>query len=99
MFNALITGVFGVVESLAGSIMVAPITLITALFPNLTYAINQVIDYFTTILQFVPLALDFLMVPREAVVFLFDYYIIKYSIYLIVRAIKLILAIYNKLKP
>lgn len=99
MFDALITGVFGVVESLAGSIMVAPLTLITALFPDLTNAINQVIDYMTTILQFVPLAMDFLMIPRQAIVFLFDYYIIKYSIYLITRAIKLVLTIYNKLKP
>lgn len=98
MFNSLLIGVFGVVESLAGSIMVAPITLITALFPDITNAINQVIDYLTTILQFVPLAMDFLMIPRQAVVFLFDYYIIKYSIYLITRAVKLILAVWNKLK-
>lgn len=99
MFNALITGIFGIVESLAGSIMAAPISLITALFPDLTNAINQVIDYMTTILQFVPLALDFLMVPRQAIIFLFDYYIIKYAIYLIVRVVKLVLTIYNKLKP
>lgn len=99
MFEALISGVFNVVSSLAGSIMVAPITLITALFPNLTTAINNAVDYLTTILQFVPLALDFLMIPRQAIVFLFDYYVIKYAIYLITRGLKLILAFYNKLKP
>ena len=97
MINSLIIGVFGIVESLCGSIMVAPITLITAFFPDITNAINYVIDYLTTCLQYVPLCLDLLMIPRTAVVFLFDYYIIKYSIYLRTRAIKLIISLWNKI--
>lgn len=47
---------------------------------------------------YIPLALEFFMIPREAIVFLFDYYIIKYTIYISVRAVKSALVIYNKLK-
>lgn len=99
MVGSFFNEIFNIITQLASSIMIAPITLITSLFPDLTNALNYVIQYLTTILQFVPLALDFLMIPRQAVVFLFDYYIIKYSIYLIIRIIKLVITIYNKLKP
>lgn len=62
-------------------------------------AITNVLSYFTNMLTYVPLCLDFLMIPRQAIIFLFDYYVIKYTIYLTIRAIKCALAIYNKLKP
>ena len=70
LFQNFFIGMFQVITNMAGSIMVAPITLITALFPDLNVALEQVIEYFTDILMYVPLALDLLMIPRTAIVFL-----------------------------
>lgn len=99
MVNAIIKGIFSLITMIASIVLSPIVAVITALFPDLSTALSNVLLYFTTILQFVPLCLDFLMIPREAIVFLFDYYVIKYSIYLSIRAIKCALLIYNKLKP
>ena len=99
MINAIIKGIFSLITMIAGLVLSPIIAVITALFPDLSTAISNVLDYFTTMLQFVPLCLDFLMVPRQAITFLFDYYIIKYTVYISIRAIKAAFAIYNKLKP
>lgn len=98
MINAIIKGLFALI-SLIASIVLSPIvSIITALFPDLATAIANVTSYFTTIVQYIPLCLDFFMIPREAVIFLFDYYVIKYTIYISVRAIKACIAVYNKIK-
>lgn len=47
---------------------------------------------------YIPLCLEFLMIPREAITFLFDYYVIKYTIYISIRAVKCAVVVYNKLK-
>lgn len=98
MINAIIKGIFFLITTIASAILSPVIGVISALFPDLGVAITNVTLYFTTMLRFVPLALNFLMIPREAVTFLFDYYIIKYTIYLSVRAVKGALVVYNKLK-
>ena len=98
MINAIIKGIFSLIMMLANLVLSPIISLITALFPDLGTAITNVVAYFTSMLQFVPLCLDFLMVPRQAITFLFDYYVIKYTIYLTVRSIRACLVIYNKLK-
>lgn len=98
MIDAIIKGVFFIITKLASVIMYPIIAIITALFPSLGDILNNAILYFNTIFQFVPLCLELLMIPRTAIILLFDYYIIKYTIYISVRAVKAALVIYNKLK-
>lgn len=98
MINAIIKGIFALISMIASVILSPIVSIITTLFPDLSVAISNVLSYFTTAVQFIPLCLDFLMIPRQAVVFLFDYYVIKYTIYISIRAIKACLAVYNKLK-
>lgn len=99
MINALFTGLLTICHNLAGSIMVAPLNTITAFFPSLNDYISTFTTYINYCVSCVPLVLDLLLIPRAAVVFLFDYYIAKYSIFLVSRGIKLILNIYHKLAP
>lgn len=98
MINAIIKGLFALITKIASLVLSPIIAVITALFPSLGTALANVIIYFITMVRFIPLCLTFLMIPREAIIFLFDYYIIKYTIYLSVRAVKSALVIYNKLK-
>lgn len=98
MINAIVKGLFYVISMIASAIMSPIVSIITGLFPELGTAITNVTQYFTTIVTFIPLCLEFSMIPRTAIVFLFDYYLIKYSIYLGVSAVKAIIVIYNKLK-
>lgn len=43
--------------------------------------------------------LDLLFVPHTLLVFLMNYFVIKYTIYLSVRSFKACVTLYNKLKP
>lgn len=98
MINAIIKGLFSIITKIASVILSPIVAIITGLFPSLGTAITNVLAYFVIMFQFIPLALQFLMIPREAVIFLFDYYVIKYTIYISVRAVKSALVVYNKLK-
>lgn len=98
MINAIIKGIFSLITKIASMILSPIIAVITALFPSLGIALTNVIAYFVLMFRFIPLALTFMMIPREAMIFLFDYYIIKYTIYISVRAVKSAIVVYNKLK-
>lgn len=98
MINAIIKGLFSIITKIANVILSPIIAVITALFPDLGVAITNVMSYMVLMVTYIPLALDFMMIPRDAIVFLFDYYVIKYTIYLSVRAVKSAITVYNKLK-
>lgn len=98
MVNAIVKGLFYVISMIASAIMSPIVSIITSLFPDLQTAITNVTQYFNTIVTFIPLCLELSMIPRTAIVFLFDYYLIKYAIYLGVASVKAIITIYNKLK-
>lgn len=97
MFNFILDGLLkgsnvlsGVFNQIADSIL--------AMIPSLQDNISYVVTFLNTILKFVPLCLDFLMIPRACLVALFDYYLLKYGIYLFIRGFKFALNVYNKIK-
>lgn len=98
MLQILINFVFKIITSLANSIVTPFLAAITALFPDLGVAFQHVLEYVTTALTYVPFLIDFMLIPRAAIVLLFDYYVIKYSIHLLKVSINFSINIYNKLK-
>lgn len=103
MFKILVKFLFTVITKLF-SIILAPIVLtITALFPDLSTILTNVLNFFN---NYVFLYLGFLVkllenltfLPHTLIVFLFDYYMIKYTIYLTVLAVRFGINVYNKLK-
>ena len=98
MVNAIIKGLFYVITSICGLILSPIISVISNAFPSLGNALINVTAYFTQFLTYVPLCLSLLGISREPIIFLFDYYIIKYYFYIAVRGVRAIVKLYNKLK-
>lgn len=98
MINAIINGIFNLVMYIFSSITSVLFGVIFALFPSLS-------DYFTYITQFITQALTYvsacsslLLITNSMFVAIFDYFIIKYTIYLAIMAYKLFINVYNKFK-
>lgn len=99
MFKILINGIFWLITKLAEIIISPFITILTSLFPDLGVAFSHISAFFSYSLTYVPFIRDFMLIPTTALTFLFDYFVIKYSIYLAKIAINFSINIYNKLKP
>lgn len=54
--------------------------------------------FLSKFISYIPIILDLAMIPRDAVVALFDFYIVIYSIYLVQVASKFVIKIYNYFK-
>lgn len=98
MINALLSGIFKLITSLANVILSPVILGITSLFPSLTIYFTSINNFLSYSITYVGLVLDLFLVPRSALVLLFDYFSITYSIYLLALSIKFIINVYNKFK-
>lgn len=98
MVNALVNGIFKLIISLFNAITSPIISAVTVLFPDLAVFFAYINTFLGYALTYVGLVLDLLFIPRAAVTFLFDYFLICYSIYLLVVGIRFIINIYNKFK-
>lgn len=98
MVNALVNGIFKLIISLFNTITSPIISAVTVLFPDLAIFFAYINTFLGYALTYVGLVLDLLFIPRAAVTFLFDYFLICYSIYLLVVGIRFIINIYNKFK-
>ena len=98
MINAIINGIFKLIINLFNTITSPIILGVTALFPALDTFFTYINAFLSYALQYVGLILDLCFIPRPAIVFLFDYFITCYSIYLLVISIRFVINIYNKFK-
>lgn len=98
MINAMVNGIFKLIISLFNTITSPVITGITSLFPALGSFFTYINTFLSYALSYVGLVLDLCFIPRPAVVFLFDYFLTCYSIYLLAISIRFVITIYNKFK-
>lgn len=99
MINAIVNGLFKLIISLFNTITSPILIAVTSLFPNLhTFFFYIKVFLSEYALPYCSLVVDLLFIPRGVIKFLFDYYIILYSIYLIVITIRFVINIYNKFK-
>ncbi len=104
MLSMLIKVVFTIITKLFSIILQPILSVILLLFPDLQQLTSSILLLFNNyIFTYVTFALRMLehltALPHWLVVFLFDYLLIKYSIYLIIQAVRFGLNVYNKLKP
>lgn len=98
MINAIINGIFKLIINLFNTITSPIILGVTALFPALSTFFTYINIFLSYALTYVGLVLDLCFIPRPAIVFLFDYFLTCYSIYLLVVSIRFVINIYNKFK-
>lgn len=104
MLNIIIKAVFFVITKLFSIILSPILTIIIALFPNLAQITTGATDFMTTyIFPYVTFVMQILenlvFLPHWLVVFLFDYFLIKYTIFITIQAVRFGIQVYNKLKP
>lgn len=99
MVEALFNGLFNLITKLAQLLLQPFITGITALFPATETMFSYILQYLTKALTYVSAIRVFVGIPVGVITMLFDYYAIKYSIYLLKIGINFAINIYNKLKP
>lgn len=98
MINAIVNGIFKLVISLFNTLLTPIISAITVLFPSIDTYFAYINTFLSYALTYVGTILDLFLIPRSAIVFLFDYFSIIYSIYLLSISIKFGITIYNKFK-
>lgn len=98
MINAIVNGIFKLIISLFNTITSPIIGAVTVLFPSLDAFFGYIFVFLDYALTYVGLVLDLLFIPRSAIIALFDYFAICYSIYLLVISIRFVITIYNKFK-
>jgi uncharacterized membrane protein len=98
MINAIIKGIFFLITKLFNLILSPIISVIIALFPDLTTFFNSISTFFGYGFTYIRSILSLLCIPDTIIIALFDYFVILYSIHLTVIAVKFALTVYNKLK-
>lgn len=98
MINAIVNGIFKLVTMLANVIITPLISGVVVLFPAVGPILNHIMIFLSQMVMYIPLLIDLSLIPRAAIVMLFDYYLIKYSIHLLQQAVSFSVRIYNYFK-
>lgn len=98
MIEAIIQGIFNLINLMFSTVMSPIISAVTVLFPSVSPLFTHINNFLNYSFTYLSLCIDLLMIPRNALIVLFDYFAITYSIYLIIIAVKFIVNIYNKFK-
>lgn len=98
MINAIIKGIFNLITTFFDFLFSPIISFLFSLFPSLENIYTFLYNFLDSALTHVSLVLDILLVPTDSMLFLFDYFLICYTIFISIRAIKFVITIYNKFK-
>lgn len=98
MINSIIKGIFFLVTKLFDLLFAPIISVITALFPSLSTYFSYITNFLSMCFTYVRSILSLLLINDTMITALFDYFLILYSIYLIVLSIRFAINIYNKFK-
>lgn len=99
MLQILINFIFNVVLTIIQFVLSPFLLAITALFPDISTVVSSILMFLTQSLTYVTTILRLLLFTPDMFTLLFDYFLIKYSIFGLVSAIKFTINLYNKLKP
>lgn len=99
MLNLLVKGIFYIVTKLFEILLSPIISVITALFPSSSSLFTYISSFTATSLTYARSILKLLLITDSMIFTLLDYFVILYSIHLIVLAVKFAINVYNKFKP
>lgn len=99
MLDLLFKFVFNLITKVSQILLTPLVDSLTSLFPSLTVYFSYITQFLAKCLTYVVFVRDMALIPRGAILLLFDYLVIKYSIYLVKISFNFIIKIYNLLKP
>lgn len=98
MINAIIKGIFYLITKLFDLLFSPILSAIFALFPSLSNYFSYITNFLNMCFTYVRSILSLLLINDTMITSLFNYFIILYSIYLVVLSIRFAINVYNKLK-
>lgn len=99
MLDLLIQWVFKVVNKIVSAIFNPFVSAVSSLFPSTATIFTNLISFFGYALTYVSNVCQFLCIPNTILMLLFSYFEIKFTIHLLIIAIKGTINLYNYLKP
>ena len=99
MLSMLITFVFTIVANLVNTMMKPFIAMILLIFPNTTTELGHVITWFGYAFQYLGCVYRWFLFTPLMFQLLFDYFAVKFAVYIAASAIRSALKLYNTLKP
>lgn len=99
MLNKLIKFVFKIITRVFSTIFTPMFSAITVLFPNLSTYFSNISIFIDYGLTFFVTACRLALIPQAVLISLFDYFAIKFTIFLAIQSFKFTLFVYEKLKP
>ena len=99
MIEKLLQGFLFLVTTLFDMIFSPIISVVTALFPALSVYFGYITSFLTYAFRYVVVVRELLLIPSAAMLIVFDYFLIQYTIYLTMLAVRFVVTIYNKFKP
>lgn len=99
MVEAILKGFLFLVQTLYNMILSPVLNGIIALFPGVSTYFNYILSFFQYATVYVVTVRELILFPRALMTILFDYFLIKYSIHIILIVVRFALNVYNKLKP
>lgn len=98
MIKLLIKGIFWVVTKLFDIIFSPVLSVIFGLFPAVGSFFQHITEFLQLALTYVRTVLNLVCINNDMIVAIFDYFIILYSIWLSMLAVRFAVKIYNKFK-
>lgn len=98
MLRALLKFFMLILQTFVNALFTPFVGLITAVFPEFASIFSYIFTFLDIALQNVVFVKSFFLVPSSALLLLFDYLAIKYSIYLVRSTIRLGVNVYNNFK-
>lgn len=99
MLEILINFIMQIIITIINFIFSPFMNALFALFPSVGQYFTYISAFFSQAFTYVSTIIQWLCLSPSMFVLLFDYFIIKYSVYVLIIAIKFAINMYNKLKP
>ena len=99
MLQMLINFIFNIILTIVETITTPFMTALFALFPAVSTYFGYISTFFTSALTYVTTILRWFLFTPSMLTLLFDYYVIKYTVFLTIQAVKFTINLYDKLKP
>lgn len=98
MINSIIKGIFYLITKLFDLLLSPILAVIFGLFPSLESYFSYITTFLGYCFTYVRSILSLLLITDSMITALFDYFLILYSIYLTILAIRFGITVYNKFK-
>ena len=98
MISALFKGIFNLISKLFSLLLAGVLSVVISLIPGVDIYFSYITSFLTQALTFVGTILDIFLIPRGALILIFDYLALLSSMYLAVVGTKFVINIYQKFK-